>query len=158
MAKPIPDGYHTLTPYLVFLDSRKAIEFYKKAFNAQEIFTMPGRDGKGIMHGEIKIGNSIFMLGDETDKCRSKSAESLGVSPVSFFLYVEDVDHFFKQAVDAGGKIEMDVQEMFWGDRAGTMKDPFGYIWMIATHKKDLTPEQMKKAAEEAFDKLCSHK
>lgn len=151
MTKPIPDGYHSLSPCVSFKNARKAIDFYKKIFGATERMVMPGPDGRGVMHAEIQIGDSIFMMGDENPQRNNKSAESLGISPVSFFLYVTDVDASFKKAVEEGCSEEMPLQDMFWGDRAGTVKDPFGYVWMIATHKKDLTPEEIKTGAEAAF-------
>lgn len=151
MTKPIPDGYHSISPYLTFKDTHRAIEFYKKVFEAKERLIMPGPNGRGVMHSELQIGNSIFMMGDENPQKNNKSAETLGSSPVSFYLYVTDVDASFKKAVEAGARVEMPLQDMFWGDRAGTVKDPFGYVWMIATHKKDLTPEEIKKGAEAAF-------
>lgn len=150
MTKPIPDGYHAISPMLVAKDARKAIDFYKKAFDAKEKFVMPGPNGQGVMHAELQIGDSVFMMGDENPQRNRKSAETLGSSPVSFYLYVKNVDASFKNAVDAGATVEMPLQDMFWGDRAGTVKDPFGYTWMIATHTKDLTPEEIKKGAETA--------
>lgn len=151
MTKPIPDGYHTLTPLLVFKDARKAIDFYKKAFGASERHVMPGPNGKGVMHAEIKIGNSIVMMGEENPSRGSKSAETLGACPVAFYVYVENVEAAFKQAVAAGATSQMPPQDMFWGDRMGTVKDPFGYNWSFATHKKDLTPEEMAKGAEAVY-------
>lgn len=153
MVKAIPDGFHTLTPTFTFKDCKRAIEFYKKAFNAELIDLFPTFDGKGVMHATIKIGNSILMMGDEmhgSENC-PKSAETLGHSPIGMFIYVPDVDSMFNQAIAAGGQVTMPVAEMFWGDRAGHLKDPFGYSWMIATHTKDLTPEEMKKNAEAFF-------
>jgi len=152
MTKPIPDRYHTLTPSFTFKDSKKAIEFYKKAFAAELIDYFPGIDGSGTMHATMQIGNSIFMMGDEMPggEC-SKSAETTGSSPISLYLYVSDVDKAHAQAVAAGGITTMPVAEMFWGDRVGQIKDPFGYLWMIATHTRDLTQEQMKGGAEEFF-------
>jgi uncharacterized glyoxalase superfamily protein PhnB len=152
MTKPIPTGYHSVTPTLVFKDSRKAMNFYQKAFGAKEHFTMPGPDGKGVMHAELEIGNSFIMLSDENPQMGSKSAESIGASPVGFFLYVEDVDAAFPKAVAAGATVQMPVQDMFWGDRAGSLKDPFGYSWMIGTRKQDLTPEQIAKN----FEAFCA--
>lgn len=147
MSKPIPDGYHTITPMCCYKDTRKAIDFYKKAFGAEERFVMPGPNGKGIVHAEIKIGDSFFMLGDEnTPRC--KSAESYGGSPIGFYLYVKDADAAFKKAIEAGAKSEMAVEDTFWGDRMGTVKDPFGYSWSFATHIKDLTPQEIQKGAE----------
>jgi PhnB protein len=153
MTKAIPDGYHSVTPSLTFKDSQKAIDFYKKAFNAEVLDIFPGLDGKGIMHAAIKIGNSILMMGDENQKCRS--AESIGESPTSLFIYVSDADAAFKQAINAGGKVNMPVDDMFWGDRAGSLKDPFGYSWMIATHKNDYSKDEIRKKAEEFFARMA---
>ncbi|MBL7481532.1 VOC family protein [Legionella bononiensis] len=153
MTQSIPAGFHTVTPSFIFKDTTRAIDFYKKAFNAELIDLFPKLNGTGVMHATMKIGNSLIMMGDEmdgNDNC-SKSAESVGSSPISFFLYVAHVDEAFAQAVSAGGKVTMPVADMFWGDRVGQIKDPFGYSWMIATHTKDLTQEQIKKQAEEFF-------
>ena len=150
MAKAIPDGFHTLTPSFTFKDSKKAIEFYKKAFGAKVLDLMPDPSGRRTMHATIQIGNSIVMMGDEmpgSEKC-SKSAETLGSSPISLYLYVPNADTAFSQAVAAGGMVTMPVADMFWGDRCGSLKDPFGYSWMIATHKQDLTNDQIRKGAE----------
>jgi len=155
MIKAIPDGYHTLTPSFVFKDSQKAIDFYKKAFNAELVDLFPNLNGQGIMHATLKIGNSLIMMGDEMPNAETcKSAETLGASPVTMFLYVNNVDTAFPQAVAAGGTSVMPVSDMFWGDRAGTIKDPFGYSWMIATHKKDLSKEEMRKGAEAFFAQM----
>lgn len=150
--KKIPEGSHTITPSFMFKDCKKAIEFYKKAFNAKVMSVFPTLDGKGIMHAQIQIGDSFMMMGDEMEKC--KSAETLGSSPVSFFMYVNDVDASFKQAVDAGCTVFMPVAQMFWGDRAGSLSDPFGYSWMIATHTQDLTHEEIRKNAEVFFAQM----
>ena len=152
MAKSIPDGYRTITPSFTFKDSKKAIEFYKKAFGAKVLDLMPCLNGQGTMHATIQIGDSIVMMGDEmpNPKC-SKSAETLGSSPISLYVYVSDADAAFKQAVAAGATAAMPVADMFWGDRAGSVLDPFGYSWMIATHKQDLTQEQIQKGAETFF-------
>jgi uncharacterized glyoxalase superfamily protein PhnB len=152
MIKSIPDGYHTVTPSFMFKDSQKAIDFYKKAFGAKVLAAHKRPDGHGIMHAAIQIGDSILMMGDEAPQCLS--AESLGGSPVTLYIYTPDADKVFKQAVAAGGKEEMPVAEMFWGDRAGTIRDPFGYAWMIATHKRDLTSEQIQKGAEAFFAQM----
>ena len=152
MAKSIPEGYHSVTPSLTLKDSKKALEFYKKAFGAKVLDVMPSPDGARTMHATIKIGGSILMMGDEMpDPNCGRSAESLGSSPVSLYLYVENVDQAFKQALAAGATETMPVADMFWGDRCGSLKDPFGYSWMIATHKQDLTPDQIKKGAEAFF-------
>ena len=144
--KPIPEGYSTLTPSLILKDTAKAIDFYKSAFGAQERLRMPGPDKK-VMHAEIAIGSSIVMLADEM--YGNRSAETLGASPISFYVYVEDVDAAFRKAIAAGAKETMAVEDMFWGDRVGQVQDPFGYKWMIATHKRELTPEEIKKGQEE---------
>ena len=149
MAQPIPGGYHTVTAAIIVKDALKAIEFYKKALGAKDKVLMPGPDGKGIMHAEILIGDSPFMLGEESPQCPSRSAETIGECPVTFFLYVKDVDASFKQAVAAGATVFMPVQDMFWGDRVCQVKDPFGYSWMIATHTRDLTPDEIAKGAQE---------
>jgi len=148
-AQKIPQGYHSVTPSFTFKDSLKAIEFYKRAFNAKVLDVFPNLNGKGVMHAAIQIGNSILMMGDEMEKC--KSAETVGASPIGLFLYVENVDASFKQAVEAGCEVAMPVADMFWGDRAGSVKDPFGYSWMIATHVQDLDKEQIRKNAESFF-------
>ena len=150
-AKPIPEGYHSVTPDLTLKDSLKAIEFYKKAFGAKEMGIFPSPDGKSTMHAVIKIGDSIIMMGDERPGQSCESAETLGASPVSLFIYVPDVDKVFNQAVDAGAEITMPLDDMFWGDRCGSVKDPFGYSWMIATHTRDMTREEVQKGAESFF-------
>ena len=152
MAKPIPKGYSSITPSFTFKDSAKAIEFYKDAFSAKVLDVFPNLDGRGIMHAAIKIGDSILMMGDEGPQC--KSAESLGGSPISLFLYVPNADAVFEQAVAAGCTALMPVEDMFWGDRAGSLKDPFGYSWMVATHTRDLTKDDIRKGAEAFFARL----
>lgn len=154
MLKPIPEGFHSVTPMFMFRECRKAIEFYKKAFGATERYAMPTPDGKGIMHAEILVGDSIIMMGDENQGQECRSAESLGASPVSFYLYVENVDAAFRRAVEAGATVQMEVEEMFWGDRAGGLLDPFGYSWMLASHTRDLTSEEIMQGAEAAFAEM----
>jgi len=144
--KPIPPGYTTVTPSITVSDAAKAIEFYKKAFGAVEKGRFKGPDGK-IMHAEIEIGSSKFMLNDEVMGMRSP--QSFGGSPASFYLYFEDADAAFKKAIAAGGKQSFPVSDMFWGDRMGKFEDPFGFLWNVASHVKDMTPEEMKKAGEE---------
>jgi PhnB protein len=156
MAQPIPEGFTSVTPYIVFKDCRKAIDFYKAAFGAQERFAMPGPDGKGVMHAELLIGNSIVMMGEEHPDMACKSAENLGGSPVSFYVYVENVDQAFRRALEAGAKSQMAVEDMFWGDRTGTVQDTFGYNWTLATHIKDLSPQEMQQAAQAAFAKMSN--
>ncbi len=151
MTKTIPEGFHSVTPMFMFKDARKAIEFYKRAFGAQERYAMPGPDGKGVMHAELRIGNSIIMMGEENPQQTCKSAETAGGSPVSFYLYLENVDKAFKTALAAGAESRMPVQEMFWGDRVGTVQDPFGYSWMLATHVKELSPQEIEQGAKAAF-------
>ncbi len=149
--KPIPEGFHSVTPILTLKDSLKAIEFYKKALGAKVLDVMPSLDGKGTMHATIKIGDSVLMMGDEMPNQQCKSAESLGASPVSFYIYAPNVDAAFKQAIAAGATETMPVADMFWGDRCGSLKDPFGYSWMIATHNRDLTEDQIREGAESFF-------
>lgn len=153
--KPIPDGYHTATPYLIVKDGAAAIDFYKKAFGAEELMRMAGPDG-AIMHAEIKIGDSPIMLGQECPAWGAKSPETLGGSAVGLCLYVEDVDARFKQAVGAGAKAMRPVIDQFYGDRSGTVVDPFGHQWTIATHKEDLTAEQIHERFEAFMKKQQS--
>jgi PhnB protein len=152
-AKAIPAGFHTVTPHLVIRNAGRAIDFYKEAFGAKELFRMPGPDGK-IMHAEVKIGDSILMIGDEAPQYGCKSPQHLNGTPVGIYLYVENVDDVFQRAVKAGAEAVMPVQDMFWGDRYGKLRDPFGHEWSVATHKRDLTPEEMQKGAAEAFKKM----
>lgn len=150
--KPIPEGWHTVTPHMCVRGAAEAIEFYKKAFGAEEIFRMPGPGGHGVMHAEIKIGDSMIMLADEMpDMGGWVSPAANNGTTVSISLYVEDVDKAFQRAVDAGAEVSMPPADMFWGDRYSKVKDPFGHIWAIAMRKQDLTPEQCAKAAEEFF-------
>jgi uncharacterized glyoxalase superfamily protein PhnB len=151
--KAIPDGYTTVTASITFKDGEKAIEFYKRALGAKERSIARGPDGK-IMHAEIQIGTSIIMLNDEV--MGSRSSETRGGSPVSFYLYVENVDAAMQKAVAEGGKSTMPVMDMFWGDRMGHFSDPFGYEWTLATHVKDVTPEEMKKGQEEFMKQMAS--
>jgi PhnB protein len=150
-AKPIPEGFHAVTACLTLKDSLKAIEFYKKAFGARKLDVFPSPDGRGTMHATIQIGDSMLMMGDEMPGQPCKSAESLGASPVSFYIYVPNVDATFKQAVAAGATSAMPVADMFWGDRCGSLNDPFGYSWMIATHTRDMTNEDMQEGAQSFF-------
>lgn len=148
MTNPIPDGYHSVTPSFMFKDSQKAIEFYKEAFGAKVLDIFQGPAGQGVMHATIQIGNSIMMMGDENPGMSCKSAETLGASPITLYVYVPDVDAAFKQAVAAGGREVMPVADMFWGDRTGTIQDPFGYSWVIATHTRDTNAEEISNGAE----------
>jgi PhnB protein len=148
--KPIPEGYHTVTPYLYINGAAKSLEFYKKAFGAIELFRMPGPGGK-IGHAEIKIGDSPIMLADEHPEMGARSPDSIGGTAVGIVLYVEDVDALFKQAVAAGAKVERPVQDQFYGDRSGSLIDPFGHKWHLATHKEDVSPEEMQKRMQAAM-------
>ncbi len=141
--KAIPDGYYSLTPYLVCKDAAKAIDFYAKAFGAQEVARMPGPGGR-IMHAEVKIGNSMLMLSDENPD-RGAVAPSGSGRSASLMFYTEDVDGVFKRAIDLGATSIEAPTDMFWGDRMGNLKDPAGHQWAIATHKEDVTPEEMQK-------------
>ena len=145
MTKLVPEGYHTVTPSVTFKDSQRAIEFYKKAFGAEVLSLFPSPVGKGVMHATIRIGNSILMMADEIFGQACKSAETLGISPISLYIYTQDVDMMFKRALQAGAVETMPVADMFWGDRCGTLADPFGHKWSIATHKEDLTSEEIKR-------------
>ncbi|HEX7078841.1 MAG TPA: VOC family protein [Candidatus Eisenbacteria bacterium] len=148
--KPIPPGHTTVTPTITVSDGRKAIEFYKKSLDATERARFEGPDKK-LMHAEIQIGNAIVMLNDEV--MGNRSPQSLGGSPVTFYVYVEDVDAAFKKAIAAGGQTLMPVTDMFWGDRMGQFEDPFGYRWNVATRVKEMSPEEVKKAGDEFMKK-----
>jgi PhnB protein len=150
----IPSGYHSLTPYLVVNDASRAIDFYKQAFGAKETVRMGGPGGK-IGHAELKIGDSMLMLSDEMPGSGSRSPQSLGGSPVSVFMYVENVDSVFDQAVKAGAKADKPPEDMFWGDRFGHLTDPFGHLWAIATHIEDVAPEEMRKRAQAAMAQMA---
>jgi PhnB protein len=141
--KPIPDGYHSVTPYLIIKGAADAIDFYKKAFGATELFRME-HEGK-VGHAEIKIGDSPIMLADEQPGMGYVSPKTLGGTPVSLMIYVEEVDKIYKQAIKSGGEEVKALQDQFYGDRSGTLKDPFGHVWTVATHKEDVTPEEMDK-------------
>lgn len=141
--KPVPDGYTTATPYLTIRGASEAIDFYKRAFGAKELFRMPGPEGK-IVHAEILIGNSHVMLSDESSATETKAPQTLNGTTQGIFLYVEDVDSWFKQAVKTGAKESMPLQDMFWGDRFGKLTDPFGHKWMLASHIEDVSPEEME--------------
>ena len=147
---PIPEGYHSVTPYLVMKNAAAAIEFYKKAFGAVELFRMAGPGGK-IGHAEIKIGDSPVMLADEYPDMGFKGPESLGGTPVSLMIYVDDVDKIYPQAIAAGGKEVRPLQNQFYGDRSGTLTDPFGHVWTISTHVEDVPEEELAKRAEAAM-------
>jgi PhnB protein len=143
--QPIPNGMHTVTPHLICAGAADAIEFYKKAFNAVELTRMPGQDGK-LLHASVRIGDSVIMLTDEMPAYGALGPNSLKGSPVTIHLYVGDVDTFAAQAVAAGAKVRMPVADMFWGDRYGQLEDPFGHRWSVATHIRDVAPEEMRQA------------
>jgi PhnB protein len=142
--KPIPDGYHTVTPYLIVQGAAAAIDFYKKVFGAKELFRVPGPGGK-VGHAELQIGDSRIMLADEHPEMGAKAPGSFGGSPVGLMLYVEDVDARFNRAVAAGAKVTKPLADQFYGDRSGTLTDPFGHQWTIATHKEDVSPEEIDR-------------
>ena len=147
---PIPEGYHSVTPYLILKNAAAAIEFYKKAFGAVELLRMAAPGGK-IGHAEIKIGDSPVMLADEYPDMGFKGPESLGGTPVSLMIYVDDVDKIYQQAIAAGGKEVRPLQNQFYGDRSGTLTDPFGHVWTISTHVEDVPEEELAKRAEAAM-------
>ena len=150
--KPVPEGFHTVTPHLVIKDAAGAIQFYKKAFGAEEIFSMPGPDGK-LMHAEIKIGDCRLMIGEECPEYGIKGPKNLGGSSVTIHLYVSDVDAAFARATKAGATPTMPIEDMFWGDRYGKLTDPYGHAWSIATHKMEYTPAEIAEGAKKAFSK-----
>jgi PhnB protein len=148
--KAIPDGYHSATPYLVVKGAANAIDYYKRAFGAVELFRMA--DDKGnIGHAEIKIGDSVIMLADEHPGTVCRTPRSLGGSSVGLMIYVDDVDAVFKRAVEAGGKSLRPLTNQFYGDRSGTLEDPYGHVWTVATHIEDVPPEELKRRAEQAM-------
>ncbi len=148
-AKPIPEGMHTITPHLVCSGGGEAMDFYKRAFDAVELGRMQDPNGK-LMHGMMRIGDSTIMLVDEYPEWGSVSPKTLKGTPVTLHLYVEDVDAFGEKAVQAGAKVIMPIADQFWGDRYGVLEDPFGHRWGVATHLRDPSPEEMKKAMEQA--------
>jgi PhnB protein len=149
-AKPIPDGYHSVTPYMSIKDAARAIEFYKRAFDATERLRLVAPGGE-IGHAEIKIGGSVIMLADPCETGPVRSPQALGGSSIGLHVYVEDVDALFARAVDAGAKVVKPVQDQFYGDRTGTLEDPFGHVWFLATHQEEVTPEEIAKRAEALF-------
>jgi PhnB protein len=149
--RAIPEGFHSITPYLIIKNASQGIEFYKQAFGAQETFRMEDPSSKKVGHAELKIGDSFIMLADEHPDRGYRSPEALGGTPVSILLYVENVDAVVEQAVRAGAKLERPVRDEFYGDRTGTLRDPYGHVWSVATHKEDVSPEEMKRRAAAAF-------
>lgn len=144
MVNYIPDGFHTVSPHIVVSDAAAAVKFYEKAFGAEGSVCMPGPDGEGVMHAELRIGNSMIMIGCASKEHGCLDPKEIGGSPVTLHLYVPNVDAAFQRAVAAGAKATMPVTDMFWGDRYGQVEDPFGHKWSLATHTADLTPEQIQ--------------
>ena len=153
--QPVPDGYHTVSPYLAVEDAAAAIDYYKKAFGATERVRMEAPDGK-IGHAELEIGDSIVMLADPFPQASTKPPHELGGTSAGVFLYVEDVDAVVKRAVDAGASVTMEVADQFWGDRFGTVTDPFGHVWSVATHVEDVPPAEMAERAKAAMAAMAS--
>jgi PhnB protein len=153
--KPVPDGYHTITPYLATRDASAAIEYYKSVFGAEELCRMPGADGR-IGHAELRIGDSVVMLSDEHPEIGARGPRSLGGTPVSLMLYVADVDAVVQRAVAAGAKLTRPVEDRFYGDRNGAIEDPFGHVWFVATHIEDVPPDEMARRAAKAGAGGCS--
>ena len=153
--KPIPDGYATATPYLICKDAAAAIDYYKQAFEATEMFRMADPSGK-IMHAEIKIGNSMLMMADEHPQMNCRSPKTLGGTAVFLMIYVEEVDKVFNRALKLGGTSVRTVKDQFYGDRSGTLTDPFGHVWTVSTHIEDVPHEEMGKRAAEAMKQSCS--
>jgi PhnB protein len=154
-AKPIPEGYHSVSPALSIDGAAEAIEFYKRAFGATERLRMPGPEGT-VAHAELEIGDSVVMLSDPFPQATVKPPTVLGGTSVAIFMYVEDVDATFQQAVDAGATVTMPLDDMFWGDRFGSVTDPYGHTWSLATHVEDVPPEQMADRAKEAMAAMSS--
>jgi PhnB protein len=154
--KRVPEGMHTVSPHLVVRGGAQAMEFYKKAFGAKEIRRSPAPDGK-LLHGEIQIGDSKVFLNDEFPEMGAKSPQAYGGTPVTIHLQVEDVDQLYNQALAAGAQVAMPLMDQFWGDRYGVVKDPYGHSWSMASHIKDLTFEEIRKAGEEAMAKMGKH-
>jgi len=153
---PIPEGFNSVSAHLSVDDAAKALEFYKAAFGAEEICRMPGPDGHGVMHAEIRIGNSTVMLADEMPNMEGpKSPKTLKGTTMAIHLYVEDVDAVYDQAVRAGATATMPAMDTFWGDRYGKVQDPFGHVWGIATRMKNLTPEAIGQGAEAFFKQMA---
>jgi PhnB protein len=151
--QPIPEGYHSVTPYLAVEDASKAIDFYKEAFGAEENLRMPGPDGK-IAHAELQIGDSKLMLSDPFPQSNVRPPSERGGPTGSIFLYVDDVDSTFEQAQRAGAEVVTELEDMFWGDRFGTLSDPFGHVWSVATHKEDLSEEEMAERSKAAMAEM----
>jgi PhnB protein len=154
--KPIPEGYHTVSPYLAVDDAARAIEYYVKAFGAKELVRMDGPGGT-IGHAELEVGDSRIMLSDPFPQASTRPPKELGGTSASVFMFVEDVDAVVKQAVDAGATVTMEVADQFWGDRFGTITDPFGHVWSIATHVEDVPPDELAERAKAAMAAMGSN-
>jgi PhnB protein len=155
MTQPVPDGYHTVTPYLTVANASEAIEFYKRAFGAEETVRMNGPDGS-VGHAELQIGDSKVMLSDPFPQSSVQPPTTVGATTASVFLYLDDVDAAFQRAVDAGAKVEMALEDMFWGDRFGTVTDPFGHVWSMASHVEDVSPEEIEERAKAAVAAMAN--
>ncbi|MEW6197494.1 MAG: VOC family protein [Planctomycetota bacterium] len=155
---PIPQGFHTITPHLVVRHGVEAITFYKRAFGAEELTRMTGPDGESIMHAELRIGDSVLLVCDECPEMGARSPQSIGGTPVTLHLYVENVDRAYARAVEAGATAAMPPQDQFWGDRYARVTDPFGHHWSIATHIEDVTPQQCVERAAKLFGGGCGGK
>ena len=152
--KPIPEGYHNVTPYLFVRSAASAIEFYKSIFAATEIMRMAGPNGK-IMHAELKIGDSIVMLADENPQTGVMSPQTIGGFSVGLHVYIENVDAVIKKAVESGAKLLRPIKNQFYGDRSGSLLDPFGHMWSVATHVEDVSPEEMRKRMTAAMSQTA---
>jgi PhnB protein len=152
--KPIPEGYHTLTTYIAVDDAAKAIEYYKRAFGAKERVRMDAPGGL-IGHAELEIGDSVLMLSDPFPQATTKTPKEIGGTTVSLLMYVEDVDEAVQKAVDAGASVTMEPDDQFWGDRLGSVTDPYGHVWQIATHVEDLTPEEIAERGKAAMAQMA---
>ena len=155
--KPVPEGFHSVTPAFAVKDAAKAIDFYKRAFGAEEVSRMTAPDGK-VMHAEIRIGDSIIMLGDEVPGMGNVSPQTAGTTTMSLHIYVPDVDAAFDRAVKAGAKPTMPVADMFWGDRYGKLTDPFGHSWSVGTHKEDVSAQEVERRGKEMFAQMSAQK
>jgi PhnB protein len=150
--KPVPEGYHTVTPSLIVGDAAGALEFYKRALGAEEIFRMTSPDGASVVHAEMRIGDSVIFLSDECPDSNYRSPQTLSGNSVGFYLYVEDADASFDKAIAAGSTSVRPMQDMFWGDRLGTVVDPYGHQWTFSTHVRDVSPEEMAEASQAFFN------
>jgi PhnB protein len=148
--QPVPEGYHTVTPYLAVDDAQEAIDFYERAFGAKERLRMAAPDGK-VAHAELEIGDALVMLSDPFPQFSAKPPKELGGNSANVMLYVENVDELVQQAVDAGATVSAPVEDQFWGDRYGSVTDPFGHTWLVATHVEDVPPEEVAERAKTAF-------